>query len=141
MIDAKIHGKFIFAEIKLDQADCKNSFELQEWENLNSEKIFKEFPRRFLKKKFWILKNLDSILVSKHPDVLDPDCFARINWFKARISKIYRNSHTYGFSAKQKIDFKAKNPHQVKIFHCKSSNNEKNRACTSQAPFSSEVLF
>lgn len=30
MIDAKIHGKFIFAEIKLDQADCKNSFGLQE---------------------------------------------------------------------------------------------------------------
>lgn len=65
-------------------------------------------PRRFLKKKFWILKNLDRKLVSKHQDVLDSDCIARINWFEARINLIYRNSHTYGFLVKQKIDFKLK---------------------------------
>lgn len=46
MIDAKIHGKFIFAEIKLDQADCHEFARDFFCKNLFG-KIW--IPRRFLK--------------------------------------------------------------------------------------------
>lgn len=57
MIDAKIHGKFISAEIKLDQEDChefarkKFAKFMQELvrENLNSEKNFKGIPKKISK--------------------------------------------------------------------------------------------